>query len=116
MVLLTLPFDMRDWDAVPLVIREPETLPFVILLPPPPPPPPPTVGAIIRLPSPVPRSSSGKMWISVARSDPSGCFTVVTPMKDPSLTCDRSLGARVYNRNGCVIVTVTLPVSDLMTS
>jgi hypothetical protein len=63
-VLLTLPFDMRDRDAVPFVIRDAipfvirdaETLPFVILLPLAP-----VEGAIMRLPSPRPRSSSGKM-------------------------------------------------------
>ena len=43
-------------------------------------------GAIMWLPSPNPRSSSGNTWISVARSAPSGCFTVVTPMNDDCLT------------------------------
>jgi hypothetical protein len=52
-VLLTLPFDIRDCDAVPLVIRDVETLPLVILLAL-------ALGAIMRLPSPMPRSSSGK--------------------------------------------------------
>ena len=32
LVLLTLPFDMRDCDAVPLVMRDGATLPFVIRL------------------------------------------------------------------------------------
>jgi hypothetical protein len=53
LALLTLPFDIRDWDAVPFVMRDAETLPFVIRLAP-------GLGAIMRLPSPTPRSSSGK--------------------------------------------------------
>src|SRR2546430_5805474 len=55
LVLLTLPFDILDCDAVPLVIREAETLPFVIRLGPAL-----AAGGIMRLPSPIPRSSSGK--------------------------------------------------------
>src|SRR3954465_11492079 len=96
LVLATLPLDIRDCDTAPLVMRDAETLPFVILLALPlvmrlalvP-----ALGAIIRLPSPRPLSSSGNMWISVARSDPSLCFTVVTPMKVLSLTSDMLPGA-----------------------
>ena len=53
--------------------------------------------AIMRLPSPRPRSASGKMWISVARSLPSGCLTVVTPMKVLSFTFASALGAAVVD-------------------
>src|SRR4051812_36600486 len=86
LVLLTLPFDIRDWVAVPLVMRDCDTLPLVIRLAAAL-----VFGAIMRLPSPSPRRSSGKMWISVARSDPSDCFTVVTPTNEFWVTCDRSL-------------------------
>jgi hypothetical protein len=55
-VLLTLPFDIRDCDAVPFVIRDADTLPFVILLALAP-----VAAPIMRLPSPSPLSSSGKM-------------------------------------------------------
>src|SRR3954471_21417506 len=86
LVLATLPLDIRDCDTAPFVIRDCDTLPLVIRLAEEP-----AFGVIMRLPSPIPRSSSGKMWISVARSDPSDCFTVVTPMKEFGLTCVRSL-------------------------
>ena len=54
--LATLPFDIRAGDAAPFVIREPATAPFVIRLPVPP-----VLCVIMRLPSPSPRSASGKM-------------------------------------------------------
>src|SRR5205814_6926098 len=52
----TLPFDMRAGDAVPFVMREPDTAPLVMRFPPPL-----ALGVIMRLPSPRPRSASGKM-------------------------------------------------------
>src|SRR5437764_2640564 len=58
----TLPFVMRDAGdepAVPLVMRDADTAPFVMRLPPPPAPE--EFPDIIRLPSPSPRSASGKM-------------------------------------------------------
>ena len=55
LVLLTLPFDMREGDAVPFVMRDAETLPLVIRFPAPL-----VLGVIILLPSPSPRSSSGR--------------------------------------------------------
>ena len=82
MVLLTLPFDIRDCDAVPFVIRDAETLPLVIRLAAL------VLGlcAIIRLPSPSLGALPGKWILQSRASEPSGRLTVVTPMNDLSVT------------------------------
>src|SRR5208337_4200552 len=64
------------------------------------------------LPSPAPRSSAGKMWISFASSVPSACLTDVIPTKDVDVTWLRSDGTRPYVLRGCSIFTCTAPEGD----
>jgi hypothetical protein len=54
------------------------------------------------------------MWISVARWDPSGCATDVTPTNELSVTSASVAGAREYTSSGVEIETMTSPV-DVVT-
>src|SRR5882762_8436296 len=64
----------------------------------------------------MPRSSSGKMLMLVARSEPSGCFTEVTPTNDSLLTLARSDGVLLYTFKELPRCIFTGPVCEFTVS